>query len=779
MSLQMEKGSMSRRITALAIFYAVAVAVLAVVSLAMKISALPVLVSLMLFAASVAVLVVYGRAVQSRTFGTKGVMVGLLFGILSAIFASFATVELYQAYAFGRIAPSELFEPDGLLRSLILLFVFLTVNCYVIFTPSRVSDWIFHHRWLIAGSAFVLMVAFNIHFSNISCFDASIQPNLDTPFTQPLFGVPRGIRSDEWLVTTPRKISAEYSGYGEINTIVRATENYSVSSSYLYFSYSALSNAMNFGYYLFGSEYGISFYWCAAFILSFMVAYELSYILAKKNRAAALLGAVLIAFSSFSLWWSINPPILISAQAAIVCVYYFFETEKRWQRILLALGVVLSGSLFIQDLYPAWQVPMAYIALAFFVWIFATHVEQIKRMRVWDWLIVVGALVLVATIVLAYLNDSKHYIEAVMSTVYPGARFDVGGYSLDKAMSYLQGPIFPYKAVEGASNNSESGTFFNLFPLPMILALVSVGRQIFRRIRYGEKKVDLCTVVLLVPAAFLTVYCSVGFPEWLAKYSLMSYSTLFRAIDFLGLLNVYFLVRLAGDRESHLRLPVFVGLGVTLATVLLDLVVSEKKFAGFMPAAYTVAIATVAIALGAAFCCRISESAQKRLITAVIVALLIPGFSVLPITKGADSVLEKPASHAVQKIVAEDADAKWIAYNDIISPQFLIANGAPTVNSVNYIPNMELWTELDPTGAYNEVYNRYSHVSCTFTEEETSFELLAPDCMRLNLSYKDFSRVGIQYVFSLSPIEETSEMIDLVLLYQEDNVSIYRVEYLA
>ena len=776
MKLQTEKGSIGSKALVLLAVFAIAVLACCAVFLSMELSLLSPIFALLLFFASSMLLYLYGACEAKIDTGVKKLLIGMLFCVASAVLSAFAIVQLYQAVALDRTLPTELFTKDGLLRVFLLFWIMLLVNCHVAFDTVSVQNWIFRYRWLIAGSAFVILVACKVHFSNIACFDFYIQPDSDTAFTNPLFGVPRGIRSDEWLVTTPRKISAEYSNYAEFNNIVCATENYSISSSYLYFSYSAFSNVMNLGYYLFGSEAGVSFYWCAAFILNFMVAFELSYILAKKNRYVALLGAVLIALSSYSLWWSINPPFLISAQAAIVCVYYFFETEKRYQRVLLALGVAVSGCHFVCDLYPAWQVPAAYIVLAFLVWIFATHIEQVKKLRVWDWLIVAGALCFMGSVVVAYLHDSSYYIEAVMSTVYPGARFDTGGYSLDKAMSFAQGLLFPFKDI---GNNSEAGTFFNLFPLPMLLAVVTLIRQIYQSIRYREKSVDSWIVILLIPTVFLTAYCTVGLPDWLAKYSLMSYTTSFRAIDFLGLLNVYFLIRFMGSEKQQMRFPIWLGTGLVFVTLLKDLTVTEQKYSGYMPAAYIAVVTVIVLALGLVYCCRIGEQLKKRLTIALIAVFLIPGVSVLPVTRGLDSVLEKPASHAVQDIVANDPDAKWIAYNDIVSPQFLIANGAPTVNSVNYIPNMTLWSQLDPEGVYNEVYNRYSHVVCSFTDEQTWFELLTNDSMHLHLSYSDLSTVGVRYVFSLSPVEEASDLMDLKLLYQEENVSIYEVIYLS
>ncbi len=663
---------------------------------------------------------------------------------------------------------------ESIIRILLFLIVFSTISCYVIFEKELVSEFIHKNRWFIALSVFLLFVLLKLSFTNAGCFHYSVQPSSQTSFTLPIFGELRDIRSDEWLVDMPRRASAEYSGYGLINDIVRGCGNYNISSSYLYLSYSALSNPFNLGFFLFGTVYGTAFYWSGLFIMSVIMAYEFSLVITGGNRRLSVLGMGILGLSQFALWWSINIHILC-LQAIIVCSYHFLKKEKLWQKALLALGVALSGACFICNLYPAWQVPMAYVLIAIFAWLIIDNFDKIKVMRWKEWTLVGVAFVFLASIVLAYLNDTKAYSEAVMQTVYPGKRFDVGGDTFYKGSWYIQSLLYPFK---NTGNNSEAGVFFNLFPLPMLLATITVIKQIITKIVKKQGKIDVLTLLLLVPTAFITLYCTKGFPSWLAKISLMGYSIPIRAIDVLGLANAYLLIRLLSYKdEDKISIPAWGGACAGILLVLYNIRTTQTHYPSFMTYTYLATISIIIVALVVVLLCKTPERIRNAVIAVTTVLIIMCGVLVLPVSRGLDSLFEKPASHTVQQIVEEDPDAKWIGYDTIIFPQFLIANGAPTINSINYIPNMELWQKLDPTGQYNEVYNRYSHVCCIFTSEPTSFTLAQPDLMVLRLNYEDIKLTEVKYVFSPYPIQESSNSLDFSLIYNEENVFIYEIIY--
>ena len=157
---------------------------------------------------------------------------------------------------------------------------------------------------------------------------------------------------------------------------------------------------------------------------------------------------------------------------------------------------------------------------------------------------------------------------------------------------------------------------------------------------------------------------------------------------------------------------------------------------------------------------------------------LITGVYIRPITKGTYAVDSKPLAKEIQSIVKTDKKSKWIAYGGgIVLSGFSVACGAPTINSVNTYPNMELWKKLDPSGQYNEVYNRYAHIDIDFTDSDTSMELLQADCMRIHLSYKDLVKTDVKYIVALVTLTSGNEYVDFEQLYSEDGSYIYKVIY--
>ena len=158
-----------------------------------------------------------------------------------------------------------------------------------------------------------------------------------------------------------------------------------------------------------------------------------------------------------------------------------------------------------------------------------------------------------------------------------------------------------------------------------------------------------------------------------------------------------------------------------------------------------------------------------------IVISVLTAIIIRPVSVGLDAIYSKPVAKAIENIVEDDKDGKWIS-SSWIESAYLVMCGAKTINSVNMYPNMELWMQLDPNGIYTDVYNRYAHISTDFTEQETSFELIAPDSIQLNLSYKDIDKIGVKYVFQTKALNvlETS-YANFELIYNEGNVYIYKV----
>ena len=706
--------------------------------------------------------------------------------VLDGIVLSFALATLYTLLIQLRNGPQLvfhahtlsplIFSPANLFRGAVLLPFAVLITATLLWDIKAVLNTVFAKRWYVALGVFAWYLLCGINFSNAAAFHYYIQPDLNGDLFMPLFGKVRGIRSDEWLVNMPFSVSTDYAGYGKFNEILRGTMNDNLPATGLYFSYAALSDPLNFGYFLFGAEGGASFFWCGGMMLSIMLSLEFAYILSGKRKLFALLGVALIAFSPFNLWWSIST-LLTGFMGILVCTYYCMQADSFPKRCMWMLGVAMSGAYFICQFYPAWQVPMVYILIPLFVWILVEHFEVLRNFRAREWIAAAVAIVLMASIVLSYLAGIQNYTEAIMGTVYPGARFETGGYALKKIFAFIQTLRLPFQDVIVGSNNSEASTFFALFPLPILMGLYVLIRQMIEKFKDRTAKLDLLNLLLLIPALFLSVFCTVGIPDWLARITLMSYSPADRAADWLSFVNLLLLIRLTAKGEKY-KLPVPIAVGAVGFVVINSVLQSYAMCPGYLADRYVLLIVPVTLVFGMACFARLEGRSCDRILAVFAVIAIAIGLTVTPVNRGLESLTEKPAAKKIQEISQADPDAKWIGYGNIISGQYLVANGAPCITSTNYIPNIELWTKLDPVGQYNEIYNRYSHISLQFVEGETAFRLLSPDHIALDLSYGDIEKTECRYVFAMGAIEEASEAIDLRVLYQESNVWIYEIVYL-
>jgi len=681
-----------------------------------------------------------------------------------SIFANYSSMSVYR------------------IAFLFIIIFFLLVHFIV---KIRVFyDLIFKYRYAIAVIIFLLLVSNKIHFSSVGIYDRFIQPGQGTEFVEPIFGTPRAIRSDEWIVATPVRVSAQYGPepYSRFSQIVRGTET-EIAKLGMNLGLSTIANPLNIAF-LFGVEYGISSQWIGTLILTFMLSFELMYIVSDRSRLLAAAGACLIAFSPHFLWWS-NPALISAGMGSIVCFYYFLMSESRRRKVLFASGFVVLFSQFIIFMYPAWQVPMGYLFLGLVIWILHENREKITSLNKTDWFIAGLAVIMVAGVTAVSFWESREYTAAISNTIYPGSRMTGGGnidtgFYINRLMNgAVFAPISGERTMVQASV-SEFGGFYTLFPIPFIFAAYSmVKKRVF----------DLLSVVLMGFSVVIGSYIFIGWPDWLAKITMMAYSMPKRATDIMLLAQVFLLIRVLSrfterseeksseeksSRVSYGILAIAAVAGVCLTYIAMRFsrgtFVEPISFFYFLIPFF--GFATVI------YC--ILDYQRNRVVfkTACIYMVVwscIIGVSVNPLVKGLDAIYSKPLSERVTEL-AEDTEEKWLClHSGIMGSGFLIASGASTINSTNFYPNLELWEKLDRNRQYEHIYRRYAHISVELTEQDTSFELIQEEWFLLHLSYDDLETAGIKYIHSNYPLDNYW-FIGFELIYDEGGSLIYRVE---
>jgi len=681
----------------------------------------------------------------------------------------------------------DIFADFSLINVYRTVLIFCIIAFLLIHTIIKISvfyDVVFRYRYVFAIAIFLLLIANKIHFSSIAMYDVHIQPGHGSEFTEPVFGWARPIRSDEWMVTTPTQLSAQYGEhpFSRFNPILRGTETENMPNG-MAINFATLAFPMNI-FYLFGVEYGVSARWVGTLILTFMVTFEFAYIISRKNILLGVVGACLITFSPFFQWWS-YVSFIPSGLGVLVCVYYFLNTESRIKRLFLSVGVAVFFSYFIVTFYPAWQVPAGYLFLGLGIWIIAGNWDKVRKLKLPDFGLIILSLTIIAAVMAIYFDYSREYVAGISNTVYPGIRIETGGSVFATEINrIMNGGLFaPMSTFRNfiEVNHPEFGGMISLFPIPMIFLLIMMAKK---------RTFDLFSIIVIAFSLIIGTYIFIGWPEWLAKGTLMSFSASNRTSDVFTFAQVLLLIRAMSlfintietselsDKKGYLDEPgkltgafIVSGLLITAAQIFSRITFDTPLRREFLAVTF---IGMFAVAYSI-FDRGLKQGAFRTACIYLILISSLTWVSIHPVMRGLDAIYSKPLSEKVSEL-SDNTDEKWISLHSIAGSQFLIASGASTISSTNIYPNFELWQRLDPTGEYEYVYNRFASYAVTLTREETSFELLYLDTIMLHLSYNDLETAGVKFIHTGHPLADFGD-ISFDLLYNEGGSRIYSVNY--
>lgn len=640
------------------------------------------------------------------------------------------------------------------------------------------SEQLFRFRHLLVLLTFIALVLGEFHGSSISCWSEMLQPGANpSRYSSPVLGVPRPIRGDEYAVHTPMALSQEYTGYAVENDLWRAAPtNMGTVYNQPVKDLSSLAKPFHWGYLLFGSSHGLSWFWCGRLLALLLVSFELFLLISGQNRAVALAGACLVAFSPLVQWWfAVNGLVetLVFGPLAILTARRFLRSGNPWLKTALACLFGVCGAAYILSFYPAWQIPFFYVFLALLGWVIVANWKAAPR-RARELAYVVLALLVTAALVLPLLAQSWEAISLARNTEYPGARFNTGGGGLDRLFYYL----LPYKLFH-ITNECELGAFTSLFPLPALMAFYFMLR--------GKKK-DVLLISLLAVQLFLFFYLSTGFPDILAKYSLMFASASFRAFVVLGYIDIFILAYLVGRMPKDMGKFALWGIPSAFAALTGYAVYAaiQKEIPLGMASPFTLYLflALLVCALFALSRFLIADLSGKKLQALAMLAALAAVLScglINPVMRGLDAVMQLPVAKEIAAI-QKKAPGRWLVVGGYPKGNLPPMLGAPGINSTNIYPNLELWRRLDPDRKFSHEYNRYAHYAVSLHDgDESTFHLLGLDYVELRLAVADLQKIQAYYVLTTSPEPEPAIAGNAMFskIYDEAGIRIYAVSYPA
>ena len=106
--------------------------------------------------------------------------------------------------------------------------------------------------------------------------------------------------------------------------------------------------------------------------------------------------------------------------------------------------------------------------------------------------------------------------------------------------------------------------------------------------------------------------------------------------------------------------------------------------------------------------------------------------------------------------------------------------GAPTLNSVNTYPNMELWSQFDENNQSRDIYNRYAHIPTVLIDDNKTHFIYQDDAIFiLYLNTNDLAKLNISYILTPTDLNHFSnENITFNKIYEDNNSNkIYKISY--
>lgn len=684
-------------------------------------------------------------------------------------------LQTILAYFLAIYIPNDSIQVAYLLKLDIWLFLLIWIALFYVFSHfifpiKKIYETIYEKRYYIALILLLIIVLGKFNGSSYGLWNNIVEPKYDVEELSPIIGHSRPIRSDEWLVNTTFALSQTKTGYKYFNNAERGTKTDVFSTvGAPVASLITLVRPFSIGFIFFGADYGESLYWFGRLFALFLVTFELLMVFTKGKKLLSLAGTMLITFSPAVFWWySVSLlEMIVGGEFTILMFYHFLKTDSMKKKILYSVLIAFGFLVYAFSLYPAWMIPFGYFYLLLAVYFFITLRKE-HKFKIKNFLPLLISIGIIIVFVVAFLKNSAETYKILMSTAYPGNRFSVGGANYENLFVYPISILFSYFGIETSSNICEMSTFYSLFPLTFILAIYYLIKD-----RKNWKENGLIISICGLMTVYL-IFAFFSFPKILSRITLLYMVPPSRLTVIISFLSVILLILLVDKLYFKTTKEKIILLGfIVISTVITTYIAS--KVINMRLLNWALSFGILLIVSGTLLL------EKKRTVVFCIAVSFVSLFATIyinPVMKGITGLDKKPISKELEKYKSENA--KWIALDSYVIPNYLSSRGIKTINSTNVYPNLKLWKKLDKNGKYEDMYNRYAHIDIKLSQEKTKFKLIQPDILEVKLNTQDLCKLNVGYITTSEQVDEyENNKVDFDKEYHKDNLYIYKVNCLG
>lgn len=564
-------------------------------------------------------------------------------------------------------------------------------------------------KWFlgICVGLFLLLTLANINYSSVAIWNQII-PDGSSSQRGLISGQPRRIRMDDYAVGIPWIMSQAKKGYPLENETIGGEKAPVLTTPTRYFT--VLFRPTNWGYFIFDVDRGFAWGVNMTIFMALASITLLLLLLTGNNFWLSVFGSVWILLSSGTQSWFYNAVHAVPGVCLLfVSAAYLLYARSQRQIWVAALGMGWSFVSFALVLYPPYQVPLAYAIGLLFIG-YVLNNEEWKRIQLnWPVKIVGGllALAIVGGTFYFFLHDLKPTFDAITGTVYPGKRSELGGtgFIANWFSEYFSWLVSDAKFPTNWLNHCELSHYITFAPLILPFMALSFVQN---------RKVDWALLLLGLYIILLYVWIEVGFPESVAKLTLLNMSPTRRTQIPFGIANVLLTVlylNYLSKRPAKLQnsLYTFVGGAAVLGFMLYAGYVNVNDSAGFFQWYQLFVPIVFFTALGILLIPTWNPSYRNAIFGAGIVLFLLPNLKLNPVSKGLSPISENTLYKTVQGIHEQEPKARWVVFGSQYISYLLTATGIDLLSGVKYIPPRNIYKVLDPQMRRDSSYNRYAH----------------------------------------------------------------------
>lgn len=540
-----------------------------------------------------------------------------------------------------------------------------------------------------------------------------------------LLGTPKAIRSDEWMLHTPEKVRAaellRFESQPDYMLIEQRHPPRAASRSPW-----ALFQPHLWAYHLTNVERAFAFEWWFKYAIAFSGVVGLLAVAQVRNSIAALAGAAVVLSPALN-WWTLSMGLLFVGYGtfASACLSKLILASRFRERLLYSAGALYFGIAFaVTEIYPPWQIPLAWILVAAVVSVTLRGQADMQRKQVlsikpWAHRVARSALwvlpVFISAGIAFALTAPVGYFGERLATEYPGNRSGLagGGAGIRSAASALVEPLhnsLGNATINGLSQSENAAGFPLVF---VILALLA-----WRLVTSSPRKHEFwATMPLFIVTAVLVAWVHLQVPSDFGRIFGLDRVQPARALMPLAVLVVLYLA--LSTAENHRPPRVVTALTLIATTVYAGFNVPAMEIVPEPPSgwpAYVMLVGSIAVAT-------LLLHGQSSRGFALLVALsLVVWAPINPVQRGLSVLVESPLRALVHDIEADggakqsaSTGARWLVVGElnqgvIYARSVLVASGVDVFPVTQSRPSREVWGALDPAGAHVPIWNRQARI---------------------------------------------------------------------